>query len=284
MGGEFEDSGDGKVTYAGGFEKVHGGERGYEDGGGAKNGESDGPKRRAQKAGAPHEGKTQSCDHDVRRSRRDSDDVVQKGRKRAGLKRAVSSESGGYIDDHPQTRLRLGGEVIELFDDDEISVVSEDVGDEKTLGKKMDKHKQDILMWNNRVGKRIEQKLADTYKKMGCITAVECYSLMLGQYSVELSNSYKLAVYDYVYPIYKTTTQRLIYNQLVHPMKTHDIGIVDGKTGRVVDGDELDEDCDHCILPLNNGRQPAHRLAIKCKNVHEDHDKYAAVMPTAIPL
>jgi len=65
----------------------------------------------------------------------------------------------------------------------------------KKLGKKVDKHKQDILKWRNGVGERIEQKLAATYKKMGCIAAVECYSLMLGEYSVELTNSRKLAVW-----------------------------------------------------------------------------------------
>ena len=118
------------------------------------------------------------------------------------------------------------------------------------LRKKIDKHKQDILNWKNGVGEKIEQKLADTYKKMGCITIVEYYSLMLGEYSVELTNSRKLVVklgqqkctcrvwqtrgipcchalgviakanlwvYDYVHPIYKTATQQIIYNQLVHP-------------------------------------------------------------------
>jgi len=33
------------------------------------------------------------------------------------------------------------------------------------LSKKMDKHKTDILKWKNGMGERIEQKLADTYKK-----------------------------------------------------------------------------------------------------------------------
>ena len=39
------------------------------------------------------------------------------------------------------------------------------------------------------VGEKIEQKLADAYKKMGCIVAVECYSLMLGECSVEWTNN-----------------------------------------------------------------------------------------------
>jgi len=41
------------------------------------------------------------------------------------------SETDGCIDDHPQTRLTVGGEIIELFDDDEISIASGDVGDDK---------------------------------------------------------------------------------------------------------------------------------------------------------
>ena len=47
------------------------------------------------------------------------------------------------------------------------------------------------MKWKNGVEERIEQKLADTYQKMGCIAVVECYSLMSGEYSVELTNSRK---------------------------------------------------------------------------------------------
>ncbi|KAJ8429410.1 LOW QUALITY PROTEIN: hypothetical protein Cgig2_025597 [Carnegiea gigantea] len=100
------------------------------------------------------------------------------------------------------------------------------------LGKKMDKHKQDILKWKNG---RIEQKLADTYKKMGYIAAMECYSLMLGEYSVELTNGRKLV--------------------LVHLIETHDIKTVDGKTGWAVGGDDLDDNYNRYILPPTNGRQ-----------------------------
>ena len=60
------------------------------------------------------------------------------------------------------------------------------------LKKKMDKHKHEILKWKNGVRERIEQKLVNTYKKMGCIAIVECDSLMLGEYSMELTNSRKL--------------------------------------------------------------------------------------------
>ncbi|KAJ8425093.1 hypothetical protein Cgig2_007815 [Carnegiea gigantea] len=180
--------------------------------------ESDGLKRHTQKA-------MRTCDDGV-------------------IRGAAVSESGGCIDDHPQTRLRVSGEIIEMFNDDEILIVLEDVGEDMAAAE----------------GGEESSK------------AVECYSSMSGEYIVELTNSHnwdnkltragsgkreaKLWVYDYVHPIYKTTTQQIIYNQLVHPMETHDMGIVDVKTGRVVSRDELDDDYDRCILPLTNGRQP----------------------------
>ncbi|KAJ8425356.1 hypothetical protein Cgig2_021919 [Carnegiea gigantea] len=150
----------------------------------------------------------------------------------------------------PGNRLCVGGDAIELLDDNEILVALEDAGDAEAaeeddagdegaaqskcgegskregcddgndLGKKMDHHKTEMLKWKNGVGERIEQKLADTYKKIGCIAAIECYSLMLGEYSVELTNSRRLW------------------------------------TGLVVGEDELDEDYNQCILPSNNGRHP----------------------------
>ncbi|KAJ8424565.1 hypothetical protein Cgig2_020714 [Carnegiea gigantea] len=127
-----------------------------------------------------------------------------------------------------------------MSDDDKISVASKDVGEYQAAAK----------------GQEESSK------------AMECYSLILGEYRVELTNSHKLLVklrqqtctcrvwqtrgipcchalamiakanlwvYDYVHPIYKTATQQIIYNQLVHPMETHDMGTVDAKTGRVVE-------------------------------------------------
>jgi len=138
------------------------------------------------------------------------------------------------------------------------------------------------------VGEPIEQKIADTYKMMGCVAAVECYSMMLGENSVVLINSRKLVVklsshtctcpkwkmtglpcchglaliakaniwmYDFVDSMYKAKTQHHIYNQVVHPMETHDMVTVDDNTGRVVGGNELDDDYSRCILPPCNGRQ-----------------------------
>ena len=58
-----------------------------------------------------------------------------------------------------------------------------------------------------------------------------------------------LWVYDFVHPMYKADTQRRIYNQVIHPMETHDMATVHDRTGRVVGGDELDDDYIRCILP-----------------------------------
>jgi len=41
------------------------------------------------------------------------------------------------------------------------------------FGKKLDKHKQDIEKLINDVDERNEQKIVDTYKKMGCVATVE---------------------------------------------------------------------------------------------------------------
>jgi len=42
------------------------------------------------------------------------------------------TERGGYVGDHPQSRLRLGGKIIELSDDDKISIASANPGNEDT--------------------------------------------------------------------------------------------------------------------------------------------------------
>jgi len=45
--------------------------------------------------------------------------------------RAAVNGSGRCSDDHLQTRLRVGRKIIEMSDDDEISVASEDVGEDE---------------------------------------------------------------------------------------------------------------------------------------------------------
>ena len=45
--------------------------------------------------------------------------------------RAAGSGSGGCSDGQPQSRVRVGGEIIEMSDDDEISVASEDMGEDE---------------------------------------------------------------------------------------------------------------------------------------------------------
>ncbi|KAJ8429402.1 hypothetical protein Cgig2_025589 [Carnegiea gigantea] len=68
------------------------------------------------------------------------------------------------------------------------------------------------------------------------------------EYSVELTNSCKLVVKLGQ----QTGTCRMWHMR------------VDAKMGRVVDGDELDDDYDRCILPPTNGRQLG-RPPSKCK-------------------
>ena len=60
--------------------------------------------------------------------------------------------------------------------------------------RQMDKHKQEIEKRENGMGERIKQQLPDTYKKIGCVAVVECYSLILGEHNVELTNNHKLVV------------------------------------------------------------------------------------------
>ncbi|KAJ8427774.1 LOW QUALITY PROTEIN: hypothetical protein Cgig2_002924 [Carnegiea gigantea] len=152
-------------------------------------------KRRAQKAGASCKGRTLTYNHGVVCTRSGRDGYA--GLQEVLREMVLLTERGGCVGDHT---LRLGEEITELSDDDEISTALDDVSDEKTLtegvkkaakeaGVKMDKHKQDILKWKNGLAERIEQKLADTYKKMGCITQFD-----LGEYSVKLSRSGKLVV------------------------------------------------------------------------------------------
>ncbi|KAJ8428094.1 LOW QUALITY PROTEIN: hypothetical protein Cgig2_013306 [Carnegiea gigantea] len=185
-------------------------------------GESNGLKRHTVKA-------MRTCEEGVVhvRSGRDRDDIVQQVGYGAGVKMADVRGSGECSDDHPQTRVRVGEEVIEMSDDDEISVVSEDMGEDEA-------------------------------------------AVQGGEESSQVKAN--LWVYDYVHPIYKTATQQIIYNQLVHPMETHDMGTVDAKTGRVVSGDELDDDYDRYILPPTNERQSVGHTRRTYRNLHADFD------------
>ncbi|KAJ8444538.1 hypothetical protein Cgig2_000817 [Carnegiea gigantea] len=169
-----------------------------------------------------------------------------------------------------QTKLRLGGVISELSEDDEIFVASDDASEEETTKKGCDEgnigkgstegnyDNDNIPKRKNRVGERIEQKLASAYKKMDCITAVKCYSFMLVEFSMELTNNLKanIWVYDYIHPIYKTATHQFIYDQLVHPIEAYNMRKVNDRIGLMVGGEELDEDYNRCILPPINGRHP----------------------------
>ncbi|KAJ8436478.1 hypothetical protein Cgig2_000463 [Carnegiea gigantea] len=54
--------------------------------------------------------------------------------------------------------------------------------------------------------------------------------------------------------------------ELMHPMETHNMRIVDAKAGRVVGGDDLDDDYDRCILPplMGDSRGIKSRRCSKC--------------------
>ncbi|KAJ8433208.1 hypothetical protein Cgig2_023160 [Carnegiea gigantea] len=151
----------------------------------------------------------------------------------------------------------------------------------------MDNRKFGVEKWKNGVGERIEKKLKKTYENMGSVMEVQRFNRGIGEYSVRLSNDRclvvrlsegtcsckwwqlrglpcvhamaviereKFNVYDYVSPCYKAPMQRTIYMNVIHPMETHDVGIVDGDTGHVGGGDELDEDFNRRILPPKNPR------------------------------
>ena len=59
-------------------------------------------------------------------------------------------------------------------------------------------------------------------------------------------------VYNYANVCYKASTQRVCYINNIHSIKTHDMVIVDDRTGPMIDGDALDDEFNHGILPLIN--------------------------------
>ncbi|KAJ8425181.1 hypothetical protein Cgig2_010790 [Carnegiea gigantea] len=151
----------------------------------------------------------------------------------------------------------------------------------------MDNQKFGVGKWKNGVGERIKKKLKKTYENIGSVVEVQRYNRGIREYSVQLTNDRylvvrlrdrtcsckwwqlrglpcvhvmvviereKLSVYDYVNPYYKAPTQRTIYMNVIHPMETHDTGVVDGDTGLVVGGNDLDEDFNRRILPPKNPR------------------------------
>ncbi|KAJ8430713.1 hypothetical protein Cgig2_000278 [Carnegiea gigantea] len=115
----------------------------------------------------------------------------------------------------------------------------------------MDNRKFDVDKWKNSVGERIEKKLKKTYETMGSIVELRGLPCVHAMAVIERE---KLYVYDYVNPCNKAPTQRTIYMNEIHPMKTHDTGVVDGDIGLVVRGDDLDEDFNRCIPPPKNPR------------------------------
>ncbi|KAJ8434544.1 hypothetical protein Cgig2_004310 [Carnegiea gigantea] len=189
--------------------------------------------------------------------------VVCEGRVRGGEDGNVCCRSGrnghdgvevGWEGDHKlvgRKRQRLGGNLIEMSDEDDISIASDDAGDEDTIAPE------------NRGDEQSPQTSSDQgTKRKGCGLPC-CHALAV----IAKAN---LWVYDYVHPIYKTVTQEVIYDQLVHPTETHDMGKVYEKTGVVVSGEELDDDYYRCILPSNNRRHPGRPSSKRIESQTQD--------------
>ncbi|KAJ8430139.1 hypothetical protein Cgig2_022313 [Carnegiea gigantea] len=159
----------------------------------------------------------------------------------------------------------------------------------------MDNRKFGVEKWKNGVGERIEKKLKKTYENMGSVMEVQRFNRGIGEYSVRLSNDRclvvrlsegtcsckwwqlrglpcvhamaviereKFNVYDYVSPCYKAPMQRTIYMNVIHPMETHDVGIVDGDTGHIV-----------CVLVASSSMTYQCHCQLEAKIV-EHHDNY----------
>ncbi|KAJ8428909.1 hypothetical protein Cgig2_011651 [Carnegiea gigantea] len=208
------------------------------------------PVRRAQERGAVCEGRVRDCSEgkQIARSGRKCDDGVEVGEEggnnQVGVKhncRSLGCEGGELS----ASRLRLGGDTIEMLEDDEISVASEDAGDEEAT------NEDDA--GTMQVQCRVNQQPSSSYEVGAIDLHLQAVADALPS-MLSCSGCDNKGQPDYVHPIYKIATQKVINKQPVHLMKTHDMGIVDRKTGLVVGGEELDEDYNQCILPPNNGR------------------------------
>ncbi|KAJ8428527.1 hypothetical protein Cgig2_009214 [Carnegiea gigantea] len=69
------------------------------------------------------------------RTGRNGHDGVEVGRERGGKQVGGKRSLGSVEGEQPQSRLRLGGDIIELSDYNEISIAPEDTGDEETTAK-----------------------------------------------------------------------------------------------------------------------------------------------------
>jgi len=153
----------------------------------------------------------------------------------------------------------------------------------------MDNRKFGVEAWKNGEGEMIEKKMKKTYEKIGSVVEVQRYNCGIEEYNVWLTNDHclvvklrdracsckswqlhglpcahamavidreKWSVHEYVYSCYKAPTRRTIYMNVIHPKETYDSGVVDGDTGLVVGGDDVDEDFNRRILPPKNPRGP----------------------------
>ncbi|KAJ8446385.1 hypothetical protein Cgig2_019278 [Carnegiea gigantea] len=210
-----------------------------------------GPMRREHARGAVCEARERDTGEgkQIGRSGRKCNDVQEVGEERgnneAGIKRYdFCTDVGGH------RRRGAAGEqatsrrdTIEMSDEDEISVASEDAGDREAA-------EEDDAGDEGAAEKR-------------CANA-------------------NLWVYDYVHPIYKTSMQEVIYNKLVHPMKTHDMAGVDGKIGLVVGGmNWMRTTTDAYYLPTMADTRAGHH---RSEESHKRRTRNCGDAPNAVTL
>jgi len=125
------------------------------------------------------------------------------------------------------------------------------------LGIKFEKQKMEMQNWKNVVGEKVETKLHTTLGQIGAVSEIKLFNTALKEYGVELTNSrrlvvslsrrtrsckwwqlwglpclhtmdviqsQKLLVYDFVSDYCKSLRQGKIYLNLMNPMETHDSG------------------------------------------------------------
>lgn len=151
--------------------------------------------------------------------------------------------------------------------------------------KKMEKHKSGVEKWKNGVGPKIGELLKEIQGGVGSVVTMQrstpqVFTLSLTNWkqivvdlgsmacscnewqmkglpcahAIVVIQKLNLHLYDYVYNWYKAPAQRMVYNENVCPMKTHDMPGDNNEGGTLVEGgDDLGETC-ISIMPPNNRR------------------------------
>ena len=64
----------------------------------------------------------------------------------------------------------------------------------RKIGQKYEKRKQEMQLWKNGVGSKIEGKLRKTLGQVGSVMEITLFSLTTGEYGVQLTNNRRLVV------------------------------------------------------------------------------------------